>query len=420
MRNLLAVLFCLLYSVALQAQSDAVYQDQVMDRNIRTVQWQLNDLLLSTPVLALNAGDYLKLSFDDLNSDVRNMRYTIQLCNQDWTIAGLNKFDYLQGFQDNPLTDYKNSFNTEVHYIHYTVTLPNSTMKFTKSGNYLLVITDSDNGDTLIVRRFMVTENKAVITGQEIRPRNPKFMQTHQELEFQIDCKGIDVANPFDDIKVVIQQNGRPDNEIRGIQPQFIQDNILKFNSDVDCLFPGLKEFRKIDIRTVRFRSLRVERNVNDSTPAKVYLYPEALRSFKQYVYEKDFNGAYVVERQEAVQQATEADYVWVYFSMPFTTALEGGDFYLCNQLTLWKASEEFKFHYNEATKRYELKALLKNGYYDYLIGFLEKGSTAFDFTPAEGNYYETENEYTVFVYYHPFSARYDQLIGVTSFHTMR
>jgi len=416
--KLLFLLF--IYTTTAFAQNAAVFRDHIYRPTVHTVQWQLNELLLSTPIIALNGGGELQLSFDDLSSEVHHFNYTVQLCNYDWTLSSLNKFDYISGFQDNPITDYKQSFNTEIPYIHYQIKFPNTNCKPKKSGNYIFIITDTDNNDTILTRRLMVTDNKAVITGQEIRPRNPKFMQTHQELEFQVDCKGIDVANPFDELKLVIQQNGRPDNEIRDLQPQFVQDNVLKYNSDVDCLFPALKEFRKIDIRTVRFRSARVERNVNDSTPAHVYIIPDLTRSFKQYFYEKDFNGSYVVEKQETQQAALEADYVWVHFSMPFTTPLEGGKFYLCNQLSLWEANKAYQFVYNAKSKQYELKVLLKNGFYDYLIGYLENDATQFDFSVAEGNYYETENEYTVFVYYKPFSARYDQLIGVTVFHTMK
>ena len=34
---------------------------------------------------------------------------------------------------------------------------------------------------------------------------------------------------------------------------------------------------------------------------------------------------------------------------------------------------------------------------------------------PIEGNYYQTQNEYSIYVYYRPMGARYDRLIGVTT-----
>ena len=33
----------------------------------------------------------------------------------------------------------------------------------------------------------------------------------------------------------------------------------------------------------------------------------------------------------------------------------------------------------------------------------------------TEGNYWETENTYEVFVYYNSFSGRYDELVGFTT-----
>ena len=63
---------------------------------------------------------------------------------------------------------------------------------------------------------------------------------------------------------------------------------------------------------------------------------------------------------------------------------------------------------YNPLTQRYEQAVLLKQGQYNYLYTN-KKGKPLAD---IEGNFYETRNEYQIFVYYHPFGARYDQLIG--------
>jgi hypothetical protein len=41
------------------------------------------------------------------------------------------------------------------------------------------------------------------------------------------------------------------------------------------------------------------------------------------------------------------------------------------------------------------------------------------DFSVTEGNYWGTENSYTVLVYYRPFGARADELIGFTNLNTM-
>ena len=57
---------------------------------------------------------------------------------------------------------------------------------------------------------------------------------------------------------------------------------------------------------------------------------------------------------------------------------------------------------------------LLKQGYYSYAYATRDlrnkeaKSNAAF----TEGNYWETENEYTVLVYYRSFGGRHDELVG--------
>ena len=60
---------------------------------------------------------------------------------------------------------------------------------------------------------------------------------------------------------------------------------------------------------------------------------------------------------------------------------------------------------------------LLKQGYYSYnFVTKDERNRQAKpDFSLTEGNYWETENDYTILFYYRSFSGRYDELIGISS-----
>ena len=60
----------------------------------------------------------------------------------------------------------------------------------------------------------------------------------------------------------------------------------------------------------------------------------------------------------------------------------------------------------------YETNVLLKQGYYNYTYLLVDKNNPAVRST-VEGNYYETENVYTILVYYKPFGGRTDELIGI-------
>ncbi len=49
------------------------------------------------------------LMFDDLDADVKNYYYTYQLCNADWTPVQVSTFDYISGFAQNQITNYRYS-----------------------------------------------------------------------------------------------------------------------------------------------------------------------------------------------------------------------------------------------------------------------------------------------------------------------
>ena len=54
-------------------------------------------------------------------------------------------------------------------------------------------------------------------------------------------------------------------------------------------------------------------------------------------------------------------------------------------------------------------------GVYNWLYLFVPDGSNVGQTAPAEGNFYETENEYLILVYHRPFGGRYDKLVVMKS-----
>ena len=63
----------------------------------------------------------------------------------------------------------------------------------------------------------------------------------------------------------------------------------------------------------------------------------------------------------------------------------------------------------------YETHLLLKQGFYDYTYMAVDKNDPQIR-NELDGNYYETENLYTILVYFRSFTDRSDQLIGVANF----
>ena len=68
---------------------------------------------------------------------------------------------------------------------------------------------------------------------------------------------------------------------------------------------------------------------------------------------------------------------------------------------------------YDTEQGAYYLTSLVKQGGYDYQYRFLPKGERAASTLRTDGAYWQTQNEYTIYVFYRPFGARADQLVGL-------
>jgi hypothetical protein len=126
-----------------------------------------------------------------------------------------------------------------------------------------------------------------------------------------------------------------------------------------------------------------------------------------------------LIEVQNARNYPLEADYAFVHFTLPFSPVITNGNLYVFGAFSDWNITEECKMKYNPKTLAYEAAVYLKQGYYNYEYIFVEDGKDEFDQSLIEGNYYETENNYAVYVYYRSFGGRYDELIAVENFNSL-
>ena len=87
-----------------------------------------------------------------------------------------------------------------------------------------------------------------------------------------------------------------------------------------------------------------------------------------------------------------------------------GGDF----NFNLTNTASRMKFDMDLSA--YTQRILLKQGGYNFQYWFVQKGTTKANVERVEGSYWQTKNEYTVYVYHRPWGERYDKLIAVKSF----
>lgn len=397
------------------------YEDHVYRPYIKSVLLHDVSFELSQPILNLESQEQLQLSFDDLQADLKNYSYTIIHCNANWEPSDLMSAEYIDGFADNNINNYNYSLNTLQKFTHYDVVFPNSSMRITKSGNYLLKVYENGDPEQVVIsKRFMVYQNRVMINGRVsaasvIADRNYK-----QEVDFTINHTGYNIMNPYADLKVVITQNNRWDNAKKGLKPLFVKDNELVYDYDEDNVFTGGSEYRFFDIKSIRYQSERVYKISIDTLGNHVQLYNDDRRTFKRYYSQQDINGKYIIKTQEGRDSRREADYCYVYFFLPCDEVFMDGNLYVFGAFNNWECSKENLMKYNPARFGYEAVLYLKQGYYNYEYAFIKDGSTEADNTVIEGMHYETENDYTIYVYHKQQGTFYDQLIGVKRMNSMK
>jgi hypothetical protein len=429
-----SIICTLLYPTLCVAQSDTIqyynnsfirYEDFTYPKNIRTVQLQKNDWEYSAPVIKLGSSEKLKLSFDDLAFEFKNYRFTIIHCDANWQPTDrLLQSEYIGGFFDDNITDYQYSKNTVQHYVHYELLFPTENLSPIKSGNYLLkVFLDYDQNNLVLTKRFMVIDERVNIIADIHRPTIINNYNSKQEIDFTIQTTGYQITNPYQDLKVIVMQNDRGDNAITKLKPLYVKDNELIYDFDQDNVFDGGNEFRYFDIKSLRWNSEYVKYNSTDSSKNNhTYLYPSKNRRFLQYLSDRDINGRFKITRQESSMAGsqTEAEYVYVHFTLPMKEAVENGSIYILGGLTGWKYANENKMHYNTILSQYEATLYLKQGYYNYEYVYLKDSEKQSDESFIEGSHSETENKYEIYVYHHPMSSNYDQLIGMKRVSSIR
>ena len=387
-----------------------IYKNETFNRQIKTVLCHNTIDELSLPIINLNSAEQLLISFDDLDTDIKDYYFTIIHCKSDWTASDLMQSEYIDGFTDEPITNYEFSFNTLQKYSHYSFNFPTEELKPLLSGNYVFKIYEQ-GGETIAFKRFMVLETMLTIKAEVRRATLVDDRKTKHEIDFIIKHPNITIADPFSDIKVTIKQNNRGDNAITDLKPLFVKNNELIYDYQEDNTFWGNNEFRHFDIKSLRYQSERIKEIIFDSTYHHVYLFNDRKRPFDRYSIEPDINGKFLIKSQEGWKSSIEADYAFVHFTLP-VDHISYGELYVIGEFTNWQLEASNKLKYNADKMQYEASIYLKQGYYNYHYALKDTTTNRVDVSFIEGTHYQTRNDYYIYVYYRAVGDRYDRFVG--------
>lgn len=395
------------------------YNNFIYKSSIHTPQIHKLGNELSYPFIQLNSNDTLMVQFDDFDEEIQDYYFTVIHCDKNWNPSPLSYNEFADGFDDVPVKEHSFSFNTLQSYIHYSLTIPNENLNLKISGNYLVLVHKNDRTKPILTLRFFVYEPMTQITATAHQATLTEYRKTHQEVDFSIKT-GFPCNNPFAEISVLISQNFRFDNAISDLKPQFVKDDELLYNYEEGNLFEAGSEFRWVDAKSIRFQAERIQAIEFQRPLYHYYMYPDEKRTFKVYFQWQDINGKFLIKNSMGRDSRIESDYVYVHFFLPYEAPLAEGNLYIAGNFNQWQYNHQNRMTYNYDKKQYELTLLLKQGFYDYAYAYLTDKSTKADLGFIEGNHYETENDYYIFVYWRNNSFRYDKLVGVKAVNTSR
>ena len=399
--------------IASDYDSEFVYTNEIKKESIYTVQMHPIGWELAPPIIELKGDNQLLFSFDEIEENIQDYSYRIIHCDKNWYSSGLSEFDYIDGFTENQIQNYEHSFNTNVDYVHYSLKIPNNDISLKLSGNYVLeVYADFDPEKVIIRQRFMLLDSRVEIAGEVKHPIAIDKRETHQEVDFSILHPSFKIDNPHLDLHVVVTQNDRWDGSEKTLKPIFIRKNELVFDYELENVFPGGNEYRNFDLKSMRYQTRYIRQITKENEETHVLLSPGNNRHFKQYIFERDINGRFLIDVQERDEPATEADYAYITFWLPFKNELKHASMYVHGSFNNWQFNDRNRMEYDYATNSYQKTIFLKQGYYNYQFALLEHNNKTPNLGYIEGNHWETENNYVIYVYYHDIALNYDMLIG--------
>ncbi|MFC3562662.1 type IX secretion system plug protein [Pedobacter jamesrossensis] len=416
MQKLIAVLL-IIFPTLIFAQNDKVFtnENKIYLPNIKTVLCYNSNKEQSIPVIILNSSETITFSFDDLLAGTKNYWYTVEHCTSDWKTSRITSIDYLEGFNDDRIINYRYSSNTARKYTHYELSLPNTQVKPKIGGNYVLkVYLDGDKNQPVISQRFYILDSQVAVVAEITNSLQVADRNSKQKINFTLN-HSMPIPNPYQDLKAIVMQNFNSNTAQLNTRPSFVRPNQLVYNDINTNDFWGDNEFRKFDTRSLRFKGDNVRDIYRDNESVNVMLFQDISRNTGTFANQLDENGNFFIRNTDGRDDKTEAEYMGVLFMLNAAPPTADGEAYVVGRFNNYTLSKENKLVYDANRKQFYGNILLKQGLYDYEYAWLDKTTKTVETKPFEGAFFQTENTYQIFVYYRKPGARWDTLVGFTN-----
>ncbi len=354
-------------------------------------------------------GQPLILEFDILDDEYSDLHYSIQHLDCEFQPDDLSLGEYADGFNDRPVQEYEQSFNTLTSFTHYTVTIPNRDIQPTISGNYSITVYEGDNPDEPVLRKFFMLYDEAdasKISADIIQPFLPEHQMGCQQIEAAFDNSRHRISNPGRYMRVYAQQNHDPNLRQRLEISGFMGNEIQYRKNDGGNIFPGGNTFDFLDSKDVHFRPLYVDAILYNGI--RYHYYTTPTEHSNAFYTRDDLHGQYYVKNDRAYNPTLESDYIDATFRLkydPFTDY----KIYLYGALTNFSRGESYQLKWNPDHELWETTITLKQGLYNYQYIMVDQSGRIADY--GHGSHFNTPNHYLITIYTTLPSNRGDRLL---------
>jgi len=383
------------------------------DPVIKSLHTYPNNNLTKIPVIRMGTSDKLTVEFDVEAEHEPSFNIKFKFCDANW-----NPYEnlLLEGIGENVLYNVyleRLPHTTQGAEYHVKEKFPKQNIKFNVSGKWIYFITDTFDEDIVYDwGKFYVVENIVNIKSQFNKWRREGRISNNNARDRTINLKaGFELPDsliPFRVNYVEIIKNMELDNPINIEKDAFAKnksyewDGANNFEFGIRDLEPG-NEYRQVNLRDKNKFQFPNTRAQFDGI--------EYSRFYK--LGNKDLNGGF-----KLLDKNNEySDYLVAEFQFkPHDDVYD--DIYIVGSFTNWEVLPWYKLDAKEDF--YSINLELKRGIYDYQYVTGKSVSDAYedrveniDWRIFEGNYWDTENVYSIFLYYKsPEKGEYDKIIG--------
>lgn len=301
----------------------------VFNEQIRTLRVERRVLELADGIVdGSDPENTLHISFDEMSHDVHFYTYSVQMLSSE-LLSG----EYLKGFTTRDITDYEHSINTSREYTHYWFEFPNEDMAITKSGNYRLTVYEDGNTENRVAEvDFCVVEPIVKIASKVRSHTDIEFNGRYQQVDIDVDLQDAAINYQPSEFRVVVTQNNRQDNAVVLTQPTFMEPKRLRYINNKALIFEGGNEYHHFDAFSCFYAGYGIDRVYHEMGDYHVSLFPTEITK-GQYIHEFDSDGRFVVNAERTADSDTEAEYMWVYWTLPADKPWFDGSLYIGGEL---------------------------------------------------------------------------------------